>query len=249
MRSSETSTTRPAPGLALLEHRGEEARQRGQRADVVTDAAAGIQRDAVAVGQLHRQARARPEGADVVGRAVPVRAAQPVPAHAAVHEAGVARHRLGGLEAEPVECVGSQVGQEDVGRREQRVEAGPRFGRAQVQHDAALAPVVLGEGGIREVLPDPERTERVAHRVAARWLHLDHVGAPVRQQRAGRRRRHPDAELHHPQPGQGRESVLAHLATPLDRISSARACSVSFITLPVALSGSAPTISTARGTL
>ncbi len=60
-------------GLALLEHGGEEPGQGGQPADVVPDAAAGVERHALAVGQLHRQARAGPEGADVVGGAVPVR--------------------------------------------------------------------------------------------------------------------------------------------------------------------------------
>ena len=49
---------------------------------------ARVERDALAVGELDREARSGPEGADVVGRPVPVRAPQPVPADAAVDEPG-----------------------------------------------------------------------------------------------------------------------------------------------------------------
>ena len=82
-----------AAGLALLEHRGQQPGQGGQPADVVADAAARVERDALAVGQLDREARAGPEGTDVVGRPVAVLAAQAVPADAAVDEAGMAGDR------------------------------------------------------------------------------------------------------------------------------------------------------------
>ena len=41
---------------------------------------------------------------------------------------------------------------------------------AQVEDDAALAPVVEGEGRVRQVLADADRPEDVAHRVAGRRL-------------------------------------------------------------------------------
>ena len=156
----------PAPGLPLLEHRGQQAGQGGQPADVVPDAAAGVERHALAVGQLDGQARAGPEGADVVGGAVAVLAAQAVPADAAVDEARMAGHRGRGLEPEAIERVGAQVGEEDVGRRQQLLQPLPGLRLAQVEDDAALAPVVLGERRVREVLADAEGAEGTAHRVA-----------------------------------------------------------------------------------
>ena len=100
---------------------------------------------------------------------------------------------------------------------EQLLQPLPRLGLAQVEDDAALAPVVLREGGVREVLADAERAEGAAHRVAVRRLHLDDVGAPVGQQRAGRRRGDPDAHLDHAQPGEGGQagrSVRRRCACP-----------------------------------
>ena len=202
MRSSDTSTTRPLPVWPLLEHRRQDPGQSGQPADVVPDAAAGVERHALAVGQLDRQTRAGPEGADVVGRAVPVLAAQAVPAHAAVDEPRVAGHRGRRLEPEAVERVGAQVGEEHVRRGQQLLQPLPGLGVAHVEDDAALAPVVLREGGVRQVPADAEGTEGAAHRVAVGRLHLDDVRAPVGQQRAGRGCGDPDTHLDHPQAGQ-----------------------------------------------
>ena len=220
---------------------------------------------ALAVGQLDGQAGAGPEGPDVVGGAVAVLAAQAVAADAAVDEARMAGDRGRRLEPEAVERVGAQVGEEDVRRRQQLLEPLPGRRLAQVEDDAALAAVVLGEGRVREVLADAERAERAAHRVPVRRLHLDDVGAPVGQERARRRCRHPHAHLDHTQTGQrgqpgpfGLFWLLAllgllgrgHRASPPVR-PEACVCarSVSFITFPVAFSGSASTISTTRGTL
>ena len=90
-------------------------------------------------------------------------------------------------------------------------------GSAQVEDDAALAPVVEREGRVRHVVVDAQRAEDLAHRVAGRRLDLDDVGAPVGQQRRGRRGGHPDAQLDDPQVGEGREPrrrVGAHRPTP-----------------------------------
>ena len=145
------------------------------------------------------------------------------------------------LEAEAIERVGTQVGQEHVGGGEQHLEVFPGSGVAQVEHDAALAAVVLPEGGVGEVLADPERTERTAHGVALGRLHFDDVRAPVGEQRAGGGGGDPHAQLDDAQAGEGGEAVRHRRA----------ACSrnMSFITFPVALTGSVSTTWTTRGTL
>ena len=167
------------------------------------------------------------------------------------------RHRLGRLEPEPVERVRPQVGDEDVGRLEQFFEQAALGLVLQVEHHAALAPVVQRERGVRDVGADAERSEGVAHGVAARLLHLDHVRAPIGQQGRGRGRGDPDAELHHPQvrqSGQPRHAFIAHAfiahAVELSARDVAVRCrSTSLTTLPVAFIGSSSTISTRRGTL
>ena len=50
----------PAARVALLEHGGQHPGQGGEPADVVPDAAAGVERDALAVGQLDRQGPSGP---------------------------------------------------------------------------------------------------------------------------------------------------------------------------------------------
>ena len=148
----------------------------------------------------------------------------------------MARHRRVRLEAERVERVGAQVGHEDVGRRQQLFEPLPGLRVAEVEHDAALAPVVLCEGRVRGVVvTDAERAERVAHGVARRRLDLDDVGAPVRQQRRGRRRGDPDAELDDAQAGQRREARggVGGGHDPRAPEAAALARSASFSTLPV----------------
>ena len=254
MRSSDVSTTRPRR-VALLEHCREEPGKGGQPADVVADAAARVERDALAAGQLDGEPRTRPEGADVVGRPVAILPAEPVAADTAVDEVGMTRHGRMGLEAKAVEGVGTQVGEEDVGRGEQAVELTARFGFAQVEHDAALAPVVLRKGRVGELLADAERSERAAHGVAGGRFDLDHVGAPVGQQGSSGRGSDPDTELDDTQPVERRQSGWAaglrvrHRPSSLARPAAACSRSVSLTTLPVAFSGSSSTISTTRGAL
>ena len=177
----------------------------------------------------------------------------------------------GRLEVEAVERVGAQVGEEDVRRREQLFQPFPRLGLAQVEDDAALAPVVLREGGVREVLADAQGAEGTAHGVTVGRLHLDDIRAPVGQQGAGGRCGHPDTHLDDAQPTEGGETgrfvrfirfirfvpfvpfvlvvdLVGHGASrPGERAAWSRSTSLS--TFPVALSGSASTISTTRGTL
>ncbi len=117
------------------------------------------------------------------------------------------------------------------------------LGIAQVEHDAALAPVVEREGRVRHVVVDAQRSEHATHRITGGRLDLDHVRAPVGEQGRGRRRGHPHPELDDAQVGERLESTIrvAHRPT-LARSSS-------LTTLPVALVGSESTTSTTRGTL
>ncbi len=135
-----------------------------------------------------------------------------------------------GLEAQLVEGVGPQVADEDVGGLEQGVEALAGLGLAQVEHDAALAPVVEGERRVGHVdterhlltvrgtsagaflyrvVVDAERPEHAAHGVAGGRLDLDDLGAPVGHQRGGGRGRHPHAQLDDAQPGERAEALRA----------------------------------------
>ena len=189
----------PPARRALLQHGGEEPAQGGQPGDVVTDAAPRVERRALVVGHLHGEPGPGPERSDVVGGAVPLGAAQPVAADAAVHEMRMALDGRRGLQPEPVEGVGAEVADEDVGRGEQVLEVLPSLGSAQVEHDAAFAPVVEREGRVRHVAVDAQRPEHLAHGVARRGLDLDDVGSPVGQQRSGRRCGDPDAQLDDPQ--------------------------------------------------
>ncbi len=204
------------------------------------------------VGHLHGEPRTGPEGADVVGGAVAVLAPEAVAAHAAVDEVGMAGDGGGRREVEPVERVGSEVADEHVRRRQQLLEA-PAVGRvAQVEDDAPLPTVVEGEGRIGQVALHAEGAEDGPHGIAGGGLHLDDVRPPVGQQRGRRRGGDPDAELDHPEIAERREAgpagCLGHRA-PGTGPEAAMARRPSFATLPVALSGSASTSSTRRGTL
>ena len=238
-----------AAGVALLEHCGQQAGERGEPADVVADTAAGVEGDAFTVGQLHRQARTGPERADVVGRPVAVFASEPVAADAAVHEVRMALDRCVRLQAEAVERVGTKVGQEHVGGSQELFECGAGIVLAQVEHHAALPAVVLRKGRVGKVVADAERAEGAPHGIARGRLDLDHIGTPVGKESGGRRRGNPHAHLDDAQPGQRREALALRRGHAGRPVAAARSRRASFITLPVALSGSSSTISTARGTL
>ena len=238
-------------GLPLLEDGGQYAGEGGEAGDVVTDAAPGVEGAAVTVGHLHGQARPGPEGADVVGGAVPLLTPEAVAADAAVDEARMTFHRGMGPEVQIVQGVGSQIADEDVGRGQQVLQVLAIRRVAEVEDQAALAPVVEGEGGVRQIAGDPDGAEDVAHGIAGTGLDLDHLGTPVGQEGGGGRRRHPHPQLDHPEVGQRGEAVgrrVGH-AGASERPRVARSRRRSLTTLPVALTGSSVTSSTTRGTL
>jgi len=81
------------------------------------------------------------------------------------------------------------VGQEHVCRGRQLVEDVEALGRAEVERHAALAAVRVFQERVHVAADgDDARRRQAAHGVAALGgLHLDHLGAPVGQQRRGRR--------------------------------------------------------------
>ena len=225
-RAQQGHLDHPAPPRGpLFEHGGQEAGQRRQTGDVVTDPTARVQRRALVVGHLHRKTRPRPERTDVIGRSVPLVAPQAVPADAAVDETGVAGHRRGRLQAETIERVGPEIADEDIRRRQQVLQMLFVLGPAQVQHDAAFAPIVEGEGRVRHIAVDPQRAEHVAHGVAGGRLDLYDIGAPVGQEGCRGGRGHPDAQFDDPQARQRRKArlgIVAHRFT--DEWSCAARC-------------------------
>ena len=125
----------------------------------------------------------------------------------AVDEVRVHRADAGLVEAEPARGRHAQVVVVHVSVFEQRVQRGLRFGRLEVERDAALAALTAEERPL-----DP------AHAFTARRFHLDHVGAEVAQQhrreRAGQERTrvdHSHALERVLRCGTGRRRVLARL--------------------------------------
>ncbi len=119
----------------------------------------------------------------------------------------MARDRGRRLEAESVERVGPQVGEEDVGRREQFLEALALASRWRRSRTTLRLPrLSCAKAGFGKSLPMPSEPKALRIGSPARRLHLDDVGAPVGQQGAGGRRGDPDAHLDDAQAGQRRQA-------------------------------------------
>ena len=69
---------------------------------------------------------------------------------------GMARDGGLGFEVEFVDRVRTEIGDEHVCRRQQAFELRTVVAVTQIEHDAALAPVVEGEGRVRHVVADAE---------------------------------------------------------------------------------------------
>jgi hypothetical protein len=164
---------------------------------------------------------------------------------------GVPSRRRRRLQVQSVECVGPKIGDEHVGLGQEVFEARPVIVQPEIEDHAALAPVVEGKGGVREVAGDPERAEDVAHRVACRRFDLDDIGAPIGQQCRCRRCCHPYPQLENPEIAKRREAVRSgngHADVP-EQASGKRRRRDSLCTLPLAVIGSSSTTSTKRGAL
>ena len=113
---------------------------------------------------------------DAVARHVLVRAGHAVAGDRAEHDAGLTSQQPVVAEAAPFEAAGAHGLDHRVGVAHEVEVDLDAFGRAQVEHDAALAPVDV-EVHQRDALHD--RPRHLADVVARRRLHLDHVGAQV----------------------------------------------------------------------
>src|SRR6266545_4901364 len=109
-------------------------------------------------------------------------------------ESRAPRAQRHGLEAQALERVEPNVGQEGIRAVEQREREVAARRHREVDHDAALRAVVHLEGWIERYVAAEHLRER-ARGVTAPRLDLDDVGAPIAEQAAGRRPRDPDAEL------------------------------------------------------
>jgi hypothetical protein len=131
-----------------------------------------------------------------------------------VDQAGVGGEHGVGTEAEPLDGVGTEVGEEDVGGRQQLLHGRPArpIGVGEVEDDRPLAPVVEVERGARQVGPAPAGDrQHPPHRVAFGGFDLDDVGAPIGEHATGARPGHPHAQLDDPNP-------LQHGADPTRRV-------------------------------
>jgi hypothetical protein len=138
----------------------------------------------------------RPERADVVGRPVPLGAVQAEPAHAGVHETGVAGGHAGVVEPGSLEGVEAQVGDEHVGPGDQVLEHLAAALGAVVEADGPLAPIVELERRVHLVAEGRREVGRhPAERIARQRLDLHDVGAPVGQDAGAARPGDPEAEL------------------------------------------------------
>ena len=146
-------------------------------------------------GQGGGQPAAGPVGGDVVGRLVGVGAVQAVAGDDGVHQAGVAGPQRRLAEADPLQGGDADVGEENVGAVDQGQSHLPSLLGGEVDGDAPLRAVVQLEHRIGRELASQHATEG-ASGIAPRRLDLDHVGAPVGEDPAGRGSGHPHAQLH-----------------------------------------------------
>jgi hypothetical protein len=125
-----------------------------------------------------------------------VRAVLTEPGEAQDHEAGISREQVVGREAQPLECAGAQVLDEDVTAVDQGSHRGEPWIGLQVEHDGALvAADQLPEQGLAVArIPPPE----AAGAVAVGSLDLDDVSTEVAEVAGGARSRDERRHVHHP---------------------------------------------------
>ena len=141
-------------------------------------------------------AAARPEAGAVEAADQPLGPLVAQRRAARVDDVGIDRADVLDVELVLLAVLGEVVGQEHVGGLGQFVEHFLAFGRGEVDADAALAAVgVFDQRVAQRIELDPAHVEEAALGIAAhRMLDLDHVRAPVGEDRARRRR---ERELRH----------------------------------------------------
>src|SRR5206468_6915196 len=129
-------------------------------------------------------AAAAVEGGEVVAGPFLVGAAPAVGGERAVDEAGEALGGGGRCQAEALQRLRPEVGDEDVGAVEQPVEDAPAGVGGDVDGQRPLAPVGGHEGAVGGVGVGPQRSPDGPHGVAAGGFDLDDVGPPIGQDAA-----------------------------------------------------------------
>src|SRR4030095_16748583 len=122
--------------------------------------------------QHRRDTASRPERADVVRRAVAVRAVDAVAGDRAVDQPRIRFRQRRVVEPQPRQGPGSEVRDEDVGAGDELACDRMAFVRLEAQHDRALAAVVELEGGMEGNLDSYRRGEDATKRVAVLWPDL-----------------------------------------------------------------------------
>ncbi len=165
--------------------------------DVIAEPAADRRRHDTWRDDRRGKRRASPEGADVVAGAVGVGTVEAVAGDDPVDDRRVPLAHGSRPESEPLEGGDAHVRDEHVGPLEQSLHRLLPGLAAQIEHDAALAPVVQLERRHRRLLTGADGTEDRPLRVAGRRLDLDDVGAPVGEDARRRRTGHPGRQLDH----------------------------------------------------
>ena len=168
-------------------------RQRHTRR-VIAHATPLERRGVTGAGQQVRQACSCPERRHVIGRAVGIRPALAVSGDQSIHQSRVVRGHRREVQADACERAWTDVGQEIVCVREQFGRRGASVVVREVQHNAALGPVVQLERRAGAVL-DAQHPAEHPRGVTVRRFDLDDVRAPVGEYPRRGRTRHPDAEF------------------------------------------------------
>ena len=221
--SRDTSTTEPSPVRRPPEQRGGDAE--GERHAAVAVAEGAPLRDrVVALGRGEHVADAAPgpERRGVVAGQPGVGAADAVAVAPGVDEPRVALPDLVGAEAEPLEGVGPEAGEQHVGRRRaggggsrcpasvrrsRAIDRLPRLARATDR----LTPAAVGADALGGEAPVG---------VALGPVDADDVGAPVGEERAGDGHEHPLGQLDDPDarrtPASSSATALLHQSAAVD---------------------------------
>lgn len=212
------------PGALGVPQRGEDAERGEQSRNGISHTGShpdGVR--GVGPGDGHQTAHGLRD--DVEGRPVPVGA---VPArlvaeaaNRGVDQAGIAGREGVVVETEAVHDAGGEVLDDDVGVVDQAQQYVAGLGLLQVQHERPLVAIGRLEhpAVVAGFVVGGERAG-VAEEVAARRLHLDHVGALVGEQRRAERPGEGLGEVDDPHPVEGAAGSGVHAVA--SRPSSAR---------------------------
>ena len=175
-------------GARELHQRAADAAREVRAARRVAERAARHDERRALVGEDVPEAAARPERHRVEPALVGVGTLEALARPDRVDAARVHRPDVVGAQPQLLARRRQEARDEHVGPRDQRVERGAAVVVAQVDRDAALVAVELLEEDVEALdVRDDAQLRVVPQRIARRALDLDDVGAPVGEDRGGRR--------------------------------------------------------------